>query len=112
MKLFLIGLLGIVLVLAALTVSGWLPGVLRHLRHGGGHLRVTTGPAEGWVRPVGSMILAEEEAFSLLSGYPADGWEDAGWTRPSAWREQTAACLLYTSPSPRDPKTSRMPSSA
>ena len=23
-----------------------------------------------------------------------------------------AACLLYTSPSPRDPKTSRMPSSA
>ena len=25
---------------------------------------------------------------------------------------QTRACLLYTSPSPRDPKTSRMPSSA
>ena len=24
----------------------------------------------------------------------------------------TLACLLYTSPSPRDPKTSRMPSSA
>ena len=24
----------------------------------------------------------------------------------------TVACLLYTSPSPRDPKTSRMPSSA
>ena len=24
----------------------------------------------------------------------------------------TATCLLYTSPSPRDPKTSRMPSSA
>ena len=28
---------------------------------------------------------------------------------PSDWME---ACLLYTSPSPRDPKTSRMPSSA
>ena len=27
-------------------------------------------------------------------------------------RQQEAACLLYTSPSPRDPKTSRMPSSA
>ena len=25
---------------------------------------------------------------------------------------QSTACLLYTSPSPRDPKTSRMPSSA
>ena len=25
---------------------------------------------------------------------------------------QTKGCLLYTSPSPRDPKTSRMPSSA
>ena len=24
----------------------------------------------------------------------------------------TSSCLLYTSPSPRDPKTSRMPSSA
>ena len=27
-------------------------------------------------------------------------------------RAQGKACLLYTSPSPRDPKTSRMPSSA
>ena len=27
-------------------------------------------------------------------------------------RERVEACLLYTSPSPRDPKTSRMPSSA
>ena len=26
--------------------------------------------------------------------------------------ENTQSCLLYTSPSPRDPKTSRMPSSA
>ena len=26
--------------------------------------------------------------------------------------EQLGSCLLYTSPSPRDPKTSRMPSSA
>ena len=27
-------------------------------------------------------------------------------------QNQTYTCLLYTSPSPRDPKTSRMPSSA
>ena len=26
--------------------------------------------------------------------------------------DRVSACLLYTSPSPRDPKTSRMPSSA
>ena len=29
---------------------------------------------------------------------------------PTGWRSYV--CLLYTSPSPRDPKTSRMPSSA
>ena len=28
------------------------------------------------------------------------------------WMDKKARCLLYTSPSPRDPKTSRMPSSA
>ena len=28
------------------------------------------------------------------------------------YQDQTNSCLLYTSPSPRDPKTSRMPSSA
>ena len=27
-------------------------------------------------------------------------------------KDSTITCLLYTSPSPRDPKTSRMPSSA
>ena len=31
---------------------------------------------------------------------------------PSVAPSNAAACLLYTSPSPRDPKTSRMPSSA
>ena len=31
------------------------------------------------------------------------------WSGSMAWDR---ACLLYTSPSPRDPKTSRMPSSA
>ena len=31
---------------------------------------------------------------------------------PGGQIELSGACLLYTSPSPRDPKTSRMPSSA
>ena len=33
-------------------------------------------------------------------------------TEPSILLSQTKNCLLYTSPSPRDPKSSRMPSSA
>ena len=42
-----------------------------------------------------------------------DGGTDAttGLSRPSPLID-TTTCLLYTSPSPRDPKTSRMPSSA
>ena len=32
--------------------------------------------------------------------------------KAEAWAAQHIGCLLYTSPSPRDPKTSRMPSSA
>ena len=32
--------------------------------------------------------------------------------RAKEHREMVNNCLLYTSPSPRDPKTSRMPSSA
>ena len=34
------------------------------------------------------------------------------WDELNAAAEKLQACLLYTSPSPRDPKTSRMPSSA
>ena len=37
------------------------------------------------------------------------GWVN-GW--PPGYFELFGSCLLYTSPSPRDPKTSRMPSSA
>ena len=43
--------------------------------------------------------MPEVEHFVALRG-ARDGWLDY------------EACLLYTSPSPRDPKTSRMPSSA
>ena len=51
-------------------------------------------------------------------------WQDTG--QPTGWRivsslnpervqerrPESIGCLLYTSPSPRDPNTSRMPSSA
>ena len=37
---------------------------------------------------------------------------DCGVCEPECPVDAIKACLLYTSPSPRDPKTSRMPSSA
>ena len=36
----------------------------------------------------------------------------AGGTESQDWAEMLRSCLLYTSPSPRDPTKSRMPSSA
>ena len=49
----------------------------------------------------------------------SDGWatvQARGWTAPLYWRREDEGkgwtCLLYTSPSPRDLSTSRMPSSA
>ena len=52
------------------------------------------------------IILAAKRARQLATGgrRPTLEWED---DKPTVM-----ACLLYTSPSPRDPKTSRMPSSA
>ena len=38
--------------------------------------------------------------------------DHAAWLKDADKIEDIISCLLYTSPSPRDPKTSRMPSSA
>ena len=38
--------------------------------------------------------------------------DDTRFTQVQTFAEDFTNCLLYTSPSPRDPKTSRMPSSA
>ena len=46
--------------------------------------------------------LSSEEVEKIVKEKFAKALEDA----------VDSACLLYTSPSPRDPKTSRMPSSA
>ena len=74
-----------------------------------------------------TVILPEKTDLSQVPVvYLLHGLEDncTGWTRYTSVeryaREKGAAlvipevqrCLLYTSPSPRDPKTSRMPSSA
>ena len=47
--------------------------------------------------------LSEAELLAVLEGRAP---------MTAAMAQQAGACLLYTSPSPRDPKTSRMPSSA
>ena len=50
-----------------------------------------------------SLTLNEVEQIELITGASIDQLMDAG---------QPKGCLLYTSPSPRDLSTSRMPSSA
>ena len=59
-----------------------------------------------------------ETVYTFLSGYDLDGYifikDSDGFYRTEITEEcnQVAYCLLYTSPSPRDLSTSRMPSSA
>ena len=51
--------------------------------------------------------------FNLLPIHPLDGFKIVGGLLPEdKAREWYQLCLLYTSPSPRDLSTSRMPSSA
>ena len=52
----------------------------------------------------------------VVSRQPVDWWtgepEPGLYIAPESFMEDLAACLLYTSPSPRDRQKSRMPSSA
>ena len=64
-----------------------------------------------------ALDLKTEERVALvleLAGRRADvnRGRQADGRRRGERRRGTGRCLLYTSPSPRDPKTSRMPSSA
>ena len=64
------------------------------------------------------------QSFGILKGICSAMQLPIYFVRPAKWKKyfnlinsekdasRTRACLLYTSPSPRDPKTSRMPSSA
>ena len=52
----------------------------------------------------------QEAAASLLQEKSAEGGDGPSTTAPTT--TDTPPCLLYTSPSPRDLSTSRMPSSA
>ena len=55
------------------------------------------------------IVRAADHGDTLLTGYPAAGYPTRKSRRVLG---RTRTCLLYTSPSPRDLSTSRMPSSA
>ena len=55
---------------------------------------------------------ADFDALLSDSGWESVGSKSTNETGPMSLHAKTIACLLYTSPSPRDLSTSRMPSSA
>ena len=55
---------------------------------------------------------ADFEFYSEISSNAMEIIKDFGGVFEYVGRDEAYFCLLYTSPSPRDPKTSRMPSSA
>ena len=65
-----------------------------------GRLRAAAGFVTAVLRAVTWRSVIATQALALLIALFT-------WLETSGW-----SCLLYTSPSPRDPKTSRMPSSA
>ena len=92
---------------------------------------ITRGPRFHWrgyydkllFDPTDRFVLANQVEFEgrspkaddtirvgMIDTGDADRWIEPGSTR--AWNWQQGCCLLYTSPSPRDLSTSRMPSSA
>ena len=67
----------------------------------------------GWRGPRGDGV-SLEEGWSAV-GQPEELWAaevGLGYSSPSILDGRLYTCLLYTSPSPRDLSTSRMPSSA
>ena len=56
------------------------------------------------------MIMGRKTWDSI--GRPLPGRDNIVVTTQTSLKKEGVICLLYTSPSPRDPKTSRMPSSA
>ena len=86
------------------------------------HERIQLGDLACWrIRHAGAELVVSEQGAQILRYQPAGG-------KPLIWLSDEAAyaagksvrggvpvcwpCLLYTSPSPRDLSTSRMPSSA
>ena len=75
----------------------------------------------GWLVMEGYMMQSEGtagaqhefvEKFTELVGEEKTNQFFAKWRENHFMKEDVDSCLLYTSPSPRDNRTSRMPSSA
>ena len=58
---------------------------------------------------IDSINIKLHEVFNMGRTLDDSDWDDDAASQIS---QHILDCLLYTSPSPRDPKTSRMPSSA
>ena len=61
---------------------------------------------------IGSMLMAQDREVAVV---PDDDSVDPGLKEGDiapSWALMSGPCLLYTSPSPRDQRGSRMPSSA
>ena len=87
---------------------------------------------EGWDEErarigIRAIVADAEQRFDPVALWPAEEWDSSGSPTPltglycgaagviwalDALRRRGHACLLYTSPSPRDRQKSRMPSSA
>ena len=83
-----------------------------------GQVALLTGASKGMGKSM-AMALAEHGSKVVVSSRKLDQCEETAKEINDACGEERAiaiacniGCLLYTSPSPRDPKTSRMPSSA
>ena len=66
-----------------------------------------TGATSGFGKAT-AKLFNEKGWQTIITGRRADRLEELA----NELGEKSLPCLLYTSPSPRDPKTSRMPSSA
>ena len=68
----------------------------------------------GVVKDVGVQLMLFASCIEVVKVCPSNLDNDRGSNGPAALelRKQRDNCLLYTSPSPRDLSTSRMPSSA
>ena len=94
----------------AIGMVGWFANTWLRIKHG--------YPLDGaWGRPVYPRSDQEvQERVRLLTSENAQLRAQLGKLQlhraATGSAEHIGHCLLYTSPSPRDPKTSRMPSSA
>ena len=74
------------------------------------------GPSDSCPTSPESSLLSLSDKLDSLIGFIAIDMKATGskdpFDRPCWLRKHTRPCLLYTSPSPRDLSTSRMPSSA